>query len=234
MEKERGTKVIAVVALVVAAIGVSLGFAAFSNDLTITPTAEVKPLNTLRVLFSSSNTAQEEIGSNIDIKYLPAGENVTYPAFTATTPVISNAVISAPTLSNLKATFVRPGESIAYTLYIHNDSSYDAQLTAMAFGNKSCTAKSGTTQSIVDAACDEIDISVTVGGGTDEPTAVTKTQNTSSSATVSGHILEAGAYETVTVTLSYEDLSSGAGNTEVNGDFDVTFGNVTLTYSSAN
>lgn len=233
MERERGTKVIAVVALVVAVIGLSLGFAAFTNVLTITPTAEVQPLNSLRVLFSSSNSAQEEIGTNIGIQYLPSGETTTYPSFTASTPIISNTVATAPTLGNLKATFIRPGESVTYTLYIHNDSTYDASLTAIAFGNKSCNAKSGTNQTLVDAACDEIDISVTVGGGTNEPTAVTKTQNTSSSSTVTGHVIGDGEYETVTVTLSYADLSSGAGNTDLNGDFDVSFGNVTLTYTSA-
>ncbi len=234
MERERGTKIIAVVALVVAIAGVSLGFAAFANNLTITPNAEVKPLNSLSVLFSSSNTTQEAIDSNVSIVKLPANEDATYTDFTATTPRISNAVATAPTLENLKATFVRPGEKVTYTLYVHNESSYDAQLTAVAFGNKTCTAKTGTNQDLVDRACGEIDISVIVGGGSGEPTAVTKTQNTSSDSTVSGHVLAAGEYETLKVTLSYNDLSSGTGNTNVNGDFDVAFGNVTLTYSSAN
>ena len=35
MEKDRGTKVIAIVALIVAVVGLSLGFAAFSSTLTI-------------------------------------------------------------------------------------------------------------------------------------------------------------------------------------------------------
>ena len=232
MERERRMKVIAVAVLVVAVVGLSLGFAAFSNVLTISPTAEVQPINSMKVLFSSSNSSQEEIGTNIQIQYLPGGETTLYPNFTASIPVISNAVVSAPTLSNLKATFIRPGESVTYTLYIHNDSTYDVSLSAIEFGNKTCSAKSGTSQTLVDAACDEIDISVTVGGGTNEPIAVTKTQKNSSSPTVTGHVLGTGEYETVKVTLSYDDLSGGSGNTDLNGDFDVTFGDVTLTYVS--
>lgn len=233
MERERRKKVIIVIALIVVVLGISLGFAAFSNNLTITAGTEVEPLNSLKVLFSSSNTSQEEIGGNIELSLLPNGETTNYPGFTASTPVIDNSVVTSPKLSNLKATFIRPGESATYKLYIHNASSYDSQLTAIDFGTKSCVAKTGTSQTLVDEACDEIDISVTVGGGTGEPTAVTKTQNTSSSNIVSGHVLAASQYETVTVTLSYNDLSSGAGNTDLDGDFDVTFGDVTLTYTNA-
>ena len=232
MERQRGVKMVVVIVLAVVILGMSLGFAAFSNVLTITPTAETQILNTMKVLFSSSKTVQEEVGANIEINYFPSEEISIYPNFTASIPVISNSITNAPMLSGLKATFVRPGESVSYKLYIHNESSYDVSLTAITFGNKSCVAKTGTSQNLVDDACDEIDISVTVGGGIEEPIAVTKTQNTSSDYSVTGHVLSAGEYETVTIVLSYDDLSSGPGNTNLNGDFDVTFGNVTLTYSS--
>lgn len=234
MLRERRKKIIIIAVLMFAVVGISLGFAAFSNNLKISASSEVQPLNTLKVLFSSSNMVQEEVPGNIAITLAPNGETTNYPAFSASTPVISNEAVNSPVLSNLKATFVRPGESVSYLLYIHNASSYDAQLTSIVFGNKRCTAKTGTSQSLVDRACSEIDISVTVGGGTGEPSAVSKSQNTSSNNAVSDHVLAAGEYETVLVRLSYADLSSGAGNTDINGDFDVTFGDVTLTYTSAN
>lgn len=234
MERERKKKIIIASVLMIAVIGISIGFAAFSNNLKISASSDVEPLNTLKVLFSSSNIVQEEVASNIQVDLLPLDETASYPGFTASTPIMNNDDATAPTLSNLKANFVRPGESVTYTLYIHNLSNYDAQLESIAFGNKSCVAKAGTNQTLVDNACDEIDISVTVGGGVDEPTAVTKTQNTSSSNAVTNHVLAAGKYETVTITLSYANLSSTTGNTDINGDFNVTFGDVTLTYTSAN
>ena len=229
MERDRGAKIIAATALVFAIVGVSIGFAAFSNDLTITSEAEVTPVNSLRVYFSSSDSTLETNGGNIEISYLPVEETTDYPNFKASTPVISNDIPTAPTLTNLKATFIRPGESVTYKLYVQNASSYDAQLSAITFGTKSCTAKSGTSQNLVDDACGEFDISVTVGGGSGEPTSITKTLNTSPSSSVSGHVLGAGEFETLQITLSY--ISSGS-NTVLNGDFDVKFGDVTLTYST--
>ena len=43
MERNRQTKVIAIVALCVAVVGLTLGFAAFSNTLTISSSATVTP-----------------------------------------------------------------------------------------------------------------------------------------------------------------------------------------------
>ena len=43
MEKDRSTKIIAIAALLIGIVGLSLGFAAFSNTLTISSSAEVTP-----------------------------------------------------------------------------------------------------------------------------------------------------------------------------------------------
>ena len=233
MDRERNVKIIIVAALLISVVSLSLGFAAFSNNLTIVANSDVQPLNSLKVLFSSSNVIQEEVVENIDVKLLPSGETAIYPGFTAAIPIINNSVVTAPTLSNLKATFIRPGESVTYTLYIHNASSYDVLLSAINFGNKACVAKTGTSQALVDQACGEIDIAVTVGGGEGESAAVTKNQNANSGSAITGHLLGANKFETVVVTLSYADLSASGGNTDIDGDFDVTFGDVTLTYATA-
>lgn len=233
MERKRKDKIIVVCMLLVGVLGLALGFAAFSNNLTITSSSEVQPLNSLKVVFSNSNMYQEELGENIETTLLPGDETTLYPGFTASIPIIDNSVISAPKLTNVKATFVRPGESVTYKLYIHNISSYDAQLSAIGFGSKQCIAKTGTSQSLVDGACDEIDISVTVGGGSDEAPAVTRTHSSNSNESIQNHILPSGEYETLEITLTYKNLSSNGGNTDVDGDFDVNFGDITLTYTSA-
>ena len=52
MEKNRNAQVIAIVALVVAVLGLSVGFASFSNVLNIQASANVKPdSSTLNVDF---------------------------------------------------------------------------------------------------------------------------------------------------------------------------------------
>ena len=58
MEKNRSGQFIALLALIVAIVGVSVGFAAFSSALSIQSSANVTPdQNTLNVDFSSSATA---------------------------------------------------------------------------------------------------------------------------------------------------------------------------------
>ena len=61
MDRDRSTKVIAIVALCVAVFWLSVGFAAFSNDLTITSEATVKPnASDFDVNFSSSDTSETD------------------------------------------------------------------------------------------------------------------------------------------------------------------------------
>lgn len=52
MERNKKTKVIAIVALIIGVIGLSIGFAAFSSILNIQSSANVKPDNsTMNVIF---------------------------------------------------------------------------------------------------------------------------------------------------------------------------------------
>ena len=57
MERDRSAKIIAIVALCIAIVGLSIGFAAFSSNLTISSSANVKPdPSSFDVNFSTSNT----------------------------------------------------------------------------------------------------------------------------------------------------------------------------------
>jgi len=232
MEKERSTKILATIALIIAIIGVSVGFAAFTNNLRITNTnANVSPLNNMRVIFDDDTNNQNNISEVSYNLSRPTGDSSTN--FTATNATIDNSVVTAPTITGMSANFIVPGESVQYEFYVYNDSDYDVELTSVAFGNKTCTPNSGTDNNLVNGnngACGEIDVSISIGGGTGEPTIVTKTQNTSQSNTVTNHILKKGEYETVVATITYADLDGE--NVILNGDFSVTFGDITLTYSS--
>ena len=60
MEKNRKVQIIAIVALVVGIVGLSIGFAAFSSVLNIQTSANVKPdSSTLNVDFSSAEDKVE-------------------------------------------------------------------------------------------------------------------------------------------------------------------------------
>ncbi len=217
MEKDRGTKVIAIVALLVGVVGLSIGFAAFSNTLTISSSAEVKP---------------DASKFNVDFTSASSGEVSTSPIVAATkdpsTLVAADGTIdnsSDPTVTGLKATFTEPGQSVTYNFWAKNIGEYIAYLKSITIANatnsqtyKKCTAKTGTTQSLVDTACNGISMTVQVGS---------EAATSSSVASITGHNLAIGDFDPIVVTISY---ASGSGIAD--GDFDVEFGDITLTYSS--
>ena len=216
MEKDRGSKVIAVVALCVAVVGVTLGFAAFSNTLNIKPSASVSPTgSTFNVDFSSSDSAVE---TNL---VTPVKDPDSITAGNAT---INNAG-SNPEISGLTATFTEPGQDVTYTFYVHNIGEYDAFLKSITYNNttdgstfRTCTANGGTTDSLVQAACDDITVSVKVGSDAE----VTTTKPN-----ITGHSLAIDAHETVEVKIEY-----ASGGDRADGDFSVEFGDIALLYST--
>ena len=95
MERNKKAKVIAIVALIVGVIGLSIDFASFSNVLNIQSSANVKPDNsTMNVIFSSAESKAEVT------EITPA---VTPNSLVATNGIIDNS--NDPTISNLSATF---------------------------------------------------------------------------------------------------------------------------------
>lgn len=215
MEKNRGIQITAIVALVIGIVGLSIGFAAFSNVLNIQTSANVKPdSSTLNVDFSTAEDKME-IAEII-------------PTATPSSLVTTNGVIDNsgdPTISKLSATFTEPGQSVVYKFYAYNAGELNAYLKSIVFSNvigqnttKTCTAGQGTTDALVQKACDKISVKIKVGN---------ELETTTGKASITGHALSKGNGELVTVTLEYE-----AGADRADGDFTVAFGNITLNYSS--
>ena len=128
MEKDRGTKIIAIIALCVAVIGLSVGFAAFSNNLTISSSANVSPESTdFDVNFSTVNTA-ETAGA---VSGVVSHEGIV----TADDATINNT--GDPTITGLNANFKEPGQSVTYTFYTHNAGKYIAYLNSVTYADVS-------------------------------------------------------------------------------------------------
>ena len=213
MERDHSPKIIAIVSLCVAIVGLSIGFAAFSNNLTIKSNATVTPnASDFDVNFSTSNTSEQNgtvggVGTN---------------SATAEDATIDNS--NSPTINGLKANFTEPGQKVTYSFYAHNAGKYVAYLNNVTYANvsgktatKVCTAGTGTDTTMVEAACNGISVSVKVGNDT----------YTGSMDSITNHKLELDAYEEVVVTIEY---ASNASRTD--GDFEVAFGDITLTYDS--
>ena len=216
MERNKTGQVIAILALVVGVISLSIGFASFASVLNIQASANVKPdSSTMNVDFSSSASSVEVN----DITPTATPETVV-----ATAAKIDNS--SDPTIKNLSATFTEPGQKVVYEFYAYNACELNAYLKSIVYGNvtgknltKVCTASTGTTDTLVQKACEGISVKVKVGN---------ELETSTGTASITGHALAKANGEKVTVTLEYETGASRA-----DGDFSVAFGDITLNYSSA-
>ena len=214
MDRDRSTKVIAIVALCVAVFGLSVGFAAFSNDLTITSEATVKPnASDFDVNFSSSDTSETD-GT--------VTATTSNPSVTAQDARINNA--TAPTISGINVGFTEPGQSAKYSFFAHNAGKYNAFLNNVTFKNAkdananiACVAAEGTNANMVASACQGISIKVKVGTETFE----------GSTPTIASHELTIDHYEPVEVTIEYK-----TGAARADKEFQIKIGDIVLTYGS--
>ena len=218
MSKDRNSKVIAIIALVVGVVALSVGFAAYSSQLVIKSSADVKPNKAdFNVDFSKSSTS------------VVAGEVTGEPTGTATAgPATIDNSQDDSTIKNLSATFTEPGQKVTYNFYAYNAGKYAAFLNNVIFANaqdangndlgkfKVCTPGTGTDADKVAAACENISVKVTVG--TDEFTGSTNVTST--------HELAISNSDTVKVEIEY------TGTARADGDFSVAFGDITLAYES--
>ena len=213
MRTDRKIKIIIMITLMVAIVGMSLGFAAFSASLNISSSASVTPdSGSFYLGFYPSTTPTLD-----DALIAPT----TSGGATGSSVTLSSG---STTISGLTANFTEPGQTITYNFYVGNESEYDAYLRGIEFlnvngasSNKVCTAGTGTTVSLVEAACNAISMAVDVNG----------TTATSTDTTVSGNAIAKGTYVPVMITLTY--ASDGA---RADGPFNVSFGGVELDFST--
>ena len=205
------------VLLLVCICMMSVGFSAFSSELTISSNAIVKPdSSAFKVLFSSSGSS-----------FLTDKVNGTVTGDAKAGSASIDNTGDVPIIKDLTATFTGPGQSVKYEFYAYNAGAYNAYLTGIKFNNvdgesssKVCTAidSSSVTSSLLEAACNDINVSVDVGA---------TTSVMGSTSEIFGHTLGKGLYEKIVVTISYTDNSNLA-----DGDFKVEFGDIGLTYST--
>ncbi|MBE6139569.1 MAG: hypothetical protein E7174_03645 [Firmicutes bacterium] len=211
MERERGSKVLAIVALCVGVVGLSLGFAAFSSNLVIKSSATVEANSgEFSVVWDGTSIESSVVGTAV------AGN----PSVTTTQITQGNDTVDASTIGNLSAALKAPGDSVTYTFNAKNAGKYIAYLTDVNFlAGKECTAVTGTDQDLVDAACENISLTLKVGTETITSTTSSYTNE-----------IAIGGTTPVEVTIAYAAVD---GQTLADGDFNVSFGDIQFVYSSA-
>ena len=229
-------KVFILLGVLLAVAGLTLGFAAFSNTLTIKSSATVTPSSdTFKVVFSSSDSElkTDEIVPSVCVGGgSSCSETGTIEDLTATNAVINNS--GNPTLSGIQVNFTEPNQNADYPFYVVNIGEYDAYLNEVKINNVSgknspivCTAEKDengnplATQSLVDDVCSEITVSVYVLG-----------ENFSASVSSGGNITPSN------VLLDREGLYQAYfhigyyGESRADGPFTIEIGDIEMVWST--
>ena len=225
--KDRNARLMALAALLLGVLGLSMGFAAFSSTLRIESSAEVSPDGDIFNVDFSNNS------SNInDDPIVPVLNPTGVTGFTASNATIDNDHGDA-VIRNLHAVFTAPGQEVTYSFYTKNAGELKAYLKSVVFASlsgdsatKVCIAKTGgdhvATEALVNSACQGITLTITIGS---ESFTGTTLRNAFTNQTA--HDLNKNGSEQVQVRIAYE-----TGSAIADGGFDVTFGDITLLYTS--
>lgn len=145
MEKNRGTKILAIVAIIIAVIGLSVGFAAFSATLTINGTGTVK-------------------ASSWQVRF----ENLSAVAKTGTATEVTAPTINTndTNIGDYSVTLTTPGDSISYTFDVANNGTFDAEVTAITIPTPTCTGNGANAETDALNVCNNVAYTLTYDDGT--------------------------------------------------------------------
>ena len=147
MEKDRGFKIIALIALVVAVAGLSFGYAAWSTTLTISGSAKVNPATwDVHFAYKSGSSLTPTITGNASS---------------------TGATLTSTAVSGFDITLKAPGDSVTYNWLVKNEGSIDAKLKTYNMGTISCAPATGSTatQTEADAVCNDLTYTLTYADG---------------------------------------------------------------------
>lgn len=217
MKMYRRRQILIIITLVVAVLGLGVGFAAFSATLNISSSANVSPnSDDFKVQFSTTEYAVDTTNSSCKI----------IEGMGTNGGIGGIGCVKSNSISDMAIVFTQPGQSVDFRIYIHNTGQYDAYLRGISFTAldsgtyKKCSATTTddtkATDSLVQAACEGIEVTISIGG----------TQYDLGS-NISGHKLSKGGVEEVQVKIEYK-----SGSALADGPFKVEISDFKLDYSS--
>lgn len=157
MERERRSKVLAVIAILIAVVSLGVGFAAYSRDLTINGEAEVSA-SSWKVRFESLSSA-----------------SLTGTAEETTAPTINTEDTNIGTYG---VTLKTPGDSISYTFDIANNGTFDAEISSISIPTPTCTGSGLNAEQDAANVCANLEYTLTYTEG-GAPVAQTDSLNAS-------------------------------------------------------
>ena len=174
-------------ALVLSVVGISIGFASMSQDLTISGSAEVVPA-TWKIKFANLSSPTIAGDATVD----------TAPTITGDTHI-----------GNYAITLTKPGDSVTYTFDVVNDGTIDAKLTDLVKATPTFTA-SGTNNGANDTTTVQTNLVYTLTYSDDSAIAVNDELDANDSVTlklVVGYDTNAAALPDDSVSISGMDIT---------------------------
>ncbi len=126
MEKQRGTTIAIVAALIIAVVSLGIAFAAFSTTLNVNGSATVQT-SSWDIYFTESSGGTKPTASTA----LPSG-NITGTAQSKTGSIVATTL-------TWNASFKAPGEYAIFKVYVKNAGSYNAKITDITKGAITCS-----------------------------------------------------------------------------------------------
>ena len=237
MERNNGVRLLAVVALVVAIAGLSLGFAAFSTTLKIDTVANVTAgTNNWNVGFSAdgTNIAGTSIANDAVVNANETGNPGVLNVTKYTISQKTNATLATTT-----------GSSVSYNFKVLNKGSLTAYLDSVTFDTPAVTCANadptsssiiegtasagtsttgGNSSTISDADCAKMfGVTLTLGGVdySSTPVSVTPAQ------------IASNGYAQAILTVAYKDTEDArAVAATLDGDIVVSLGSISVVYTS--
>ena len=200
-KRENRAKRTAVIALILALLACSFGFAAYSRSIDIIEEKKEEYV-AMRGGVLSINPEKPENGK-------------VYPTSTGGAQA-SAATLTENGIIDISVRFTKPGQSATYSFYGVNPTKYLSYLNSVVFGEKTCKPSSGTSIAYANQACESIVMYISA-----KDDSFTQTVEE-----IDDHSIPAESNEPLAVIIKYVDKGQMA-----DGGFGVDFGTSTLTYS---
>lgn len=145
MEKDRRTKILSVVAIIIALLGISISYAAMSTTMDIKGIANLDNGGSWDIHFANLSNVKTT-GSAIEKK----------------SPVIKNDSY----IGDFDIVFKKQNDSIEYDFDIVNDGTIDAKLSSLTYLHPKCFSSNNiTSENDLSKICDAIEYSITTDNG---------------------------------------------------------------------
>ncbi len=216
--RNRNTRIIAIIALTIAVFGYSIGFSAYSTTLKMQNIQAIVKGDSskFKVTLSTASNSTNLEGSRINKSYSYGGSHSNTQVNSA-----NSVTMTATTINNIGGTFGYKG-GISYIFYVRNIGDIDAYLTSVVYSNNnrdpSCNAASHVL-----TVCEDVTLSVTIR---DNKRGDLYTSKTTTNASIKSAKLTAGESHEVIINITYTGVNT------VISDFSIDYGSITLNYSS--